>query len=79
MSIIMTSYVFMNLCPNCSAKIIKKIPEVDNLERDVCSQCSEIFYSNPNTVFTNKKISYQRLFKVCIESEFISKSSRYFL
>tara|TARA_B100001778_G_scaffold27393_1_gene20036 strand:- start:170 stop:496 length:327 start_codon:yes stop_codon:yes gene_type:complete len=40
----------MNFCPNCSAKIIKKIPEGDNLERDVCSQCSEIFYSNPNVV-----------------------------
>ena len=40
----------MNFCPNCSAKIIKEIPEGDNLERDVCSQCGEIFYTNPNVV-----------------------------
>ena len=41
----------MNFCPICSsAEIVRKIPEGDNLERDVCNKCNEIFYTNPNIV-----------------------------
>tara|TARA_Y100000022_G_scaffold3829_1_gene3125 strand:- start:39 stop:572 length:534 start_codon:yes stop_codon:yes gene_type:complete len=41
----------MNFCPKCSsAEIVKKIPEGDNRERDVCNKCEEIFYTNPNIV-----------------------------
>ena len=41
----------MNFCPVCSsAEIVKKIPEDDNREREVCNSCGEIFYSNPNIV-----------------------------
>lgn len=49
----------MNFCSNCaSANIEKRIPDDDNLPRDICSDCGEIFYSNPNIVtgvlpFTN--------------------------
>ena len=41
----------MNFCPVCSsAEIVKKIPEGDNREREVCNNCGEIFYTNPNIV-----------------------------
>ena len=41
----------MNFCSKCSsAQIEKKVPDGDTHERLVCTQCNEIFYSNPNIV-----------------------------
>ena len=40
----------MNFCGECGAAIERRIPEGDNRERDVCSKCSTIFYSNPKNV-----------------------------
>ena len=41
----------MNYCPVCgSSEISLKIPDGDNRERYVCSNCGTIHYSNPNVV-----------------------------
>ena len=40
----------MNYCSECGAKVVRKIPEDDNRERDVCPACNTIFYSNPKNV-----------------------------
>ena len=40
----------MNYCSICSGKVILKVPEGDNRERYVCTNCGAIHYSNPNVV-----------------------------
>ncbi len=40
----------MNYCSQCGAAVIRKVPEGDNRERDVCTACDEVFYSNPKNV-----------------------------
>ncbi|MEK9726504.1 MAG: NUDIX hydrolase [Candidatus Margulisiibacteriota bacterium] len=37
-------------CSNCTQFIVKKIPEGDTHERDVCTKCNQIFYQNPKIV-----------------------------
>ncbi len=37
-------------CPQCGETIVREIPADDNRERDVCSACGSIFYSNPKVV-----------------------------
>ncbi len=40
----------MNFCSDCGSKLEKRIPEGDNLERDCCTQCDAIHYSNPKVI-----------------------------
>lgn len=40
----------MKYCSHCAGLIIRKIPENDHLERDVCSNCHHVFYKNPLVV-----------------------------
>lgn len=40
----------MNFCNECGAKVELKIPEGDNRNRHVCTQCNEIYYKNPKIV-----------------------------
>ena len=40
----------MRFCPNCAAPLVRKIPELDDRERDVCEACGAIHYSNPKVV-----------------------------
>ena len=41
----------MNYCPVCgSSEVSLKIPDGDNRERYVCSNCGAIHYTNPNVV-----------------------------
>lgn len=40
----------MNFCSSCGAGVALAIPEGDNRERHVCSDCGTIHYSNPNIV-----------------------------
>ena len=40
----------MKFCSSCGNSVNKAIPEGDNRERYVCSQCSEIHYQNPKVI-----------------------------
>ncbi|ASP40076.1 NUDIX hydrolase [Bacterioplanes sanyensis] len=40
----------MKYCSDCAAPISKAIPDGDNRERFVCSQCDTVFYQNPKIV-----------------------------
>ncbi|UTW49864.1 NUDIX hydrolase [Bacterioplanoides sp. SCSIO 12839] len=40
----------MKYCSQCSALLTRIIPEGDNRLRDVCPECSTIFYQNPKIV-----------------------------
>lgn len=40
----------MNYCPTCGGTIKQVIPIDDNRERDVCTRCEAVFYSNPKNV-----------------------------
>ena len=40
----------MRFCPDCSAATRRSVPEGDNLERDVCTDCGTIHYVNPKVV-----------------------------
>ena len=40
----------MNYCSQCGAPITQNIPAGDNRERDVCTHCDTVFYSNPKNV-----------------------------
>ena len=40
----------MKFCGECGALNERRIPEGDNRERDVCTACGTIFYSNPKNV-----------------------------
>jgi len=40
----------MQFCSNCGARVVKRIPPGDTLERWVCDQCGEIHYQNPRLV-----------------------------
>jgi|TARA_R110000868_G_scaffold7132_5_gene39188 ADP-ribose pyrophosphatase YjhB (NUDIX family) len=40
----------MKYCSQCASIIERRIPEGDNRERDICSVCNTIFYSNPRIV-----------------------------
>jgi ADP-ribose pyrophosphatase YjhB (NUDIX family) len=40
----------MNFCSNCGAPVALVIPDGDNRERFVCSECSTIHYQNPKLV-----------------------------
>ncbi|HHJ38708.1 MAG: ADP-ribose pyrophosphatase [Methylothermaceae bacteria B42] len=40
----------MNFCPHCGAPILLKVPEGDDRERHVCSQCGKIHYLNPKII-----------------------------
>lgn len=41
----------MNYCSHCgSAKLVTKVPESDNRQRIVCTQCHVIHYQNPKIV-----------------------------
>ena len=40
----------MKYCAQCGETVVRKIPEDDNRERDVCPSCGSIFYSNPKVV-----------------------------
>jgi ADP-ribose pyrophosphatase YjhB (NUDIX family) len=40
----------MNFCPNCGARVSRRIPPGDNLPRHVCDTCDTIFYENPKMI-----------------------------
>ncbi|MEM7041502.1 MAG: NUDIX hydrolase [Pseudomonadota bacterium] len=40
----------MRFCPDCGAATRRFVPEGDNLERDVCTDCGKIHYINPKVV-----------------------------
>ena len=40
----------MKFCSDCGSVVEKRIPEGDNLERDCCTECDSIFYSNPRVI-----------------------------
>lgn len=40
----------LKYCSHCGSDIVLKIPEGDNRERAVCSNCGFIFYDNPKIV-----------------------------
>ena len=40
----------MKFCSDCGSKLEKRIPEGDNLERDCCTKCDLIHYSNPKVI-----------------------------
>jgi len=37
----------MNYCPDCGAKVERRIPGDDNRERWICSKCDTVHYQNP--------------------------------
>jgi ADP-ribose pyrophosphatase YjhB (NUDIX family) len=40
----------MKFCANCGAKVARRVPPGDTLERWVCDECGEIHYQNPKMV-----------------------------
>ena len=40
----------MKYCSQCGSKTERKIPEGDNRERDCCTSCGLIHYTNPNII-----------------------------
>ncbi|MCH2097214.1 MAG: NUDIX hydrolase, partial [Pseudomonadales bacterium] len=40
----------MRFCPECATPLVRRIPELDDRERDVCEGCGAIHYSNPKIV-----------------------------
>ena len=40
----------MKYCSSCAHAVVRKIPEGEDRERDVCPSCGEIFYVNPKII-----------------------------
>ena len=40
----------MNFCPNCGARVARRIPDGDHLARDVCDACGQVHYDNPKLI-----------------------------
>ena len=40
----------MKYCSRCAHEVVRKIPEGEDRERDVCPSCEEIFYVNPKII-----------------------------
>ena len=40
----------MKFCANCGAKVVRRVPPGDTLERWLCDECGEIHYQNPKMV-----------------------------
>ncbi len=40
----------MKYCSNCAHEVVRKIPEGEDRERDVCPSCGAIFYVNPKII-----------------------------
>ena len=40
----------MKYCSCCAHEVVRKIPEGEDRERDVCPSCGEIFYVNPKII-----------------------------
>ena len=40
----------MKYCSRCAQEVVRKIPEGEDRERDVCPSCEEIFYVNPKII-----------------------------
>src|SRR3954463_7926191 len=40
----------MKFCANCGAKVVRRVPPGDPLERFVCDECGESHYQNPTVV-----------------------------
>ena len=40
----------MKYCSLCAHEVVRKIPEGEDCERDVCPSCHEIFYVNPKVI-----------------------------
>ena len=40
----------MKYCSLCAHEVVRKIPEGEDRERDVCPSCHEIFYVNPKVI-----------------------------
>ena len=40
----------MKDCSSCAHEVVRKIPEGEDRERDVCPSCGEIFYVNPKII-----------------------------
>jgi ADP-ribose pyrophosphatase YjhB (NUDIX family) len=40
----------MKFCANCGAKVVRRVPPGDSLERFLCDECGEIHYQNPKMV-----------------------------
>ena len=40
----------MKFCPDCGAPTNRQVPDDDDRERDICSQCHTIHYHNPKVI-----------------------------
>ena len=40
----------MKYCSSCTHEVVRKIPEGEDRERDVCPSCGEVFYVNPKII-----------------------------
>ena len=40
----------MKYCSSCAHEVVRKTPEGEDRERDVCPSCGEIFYVNPKII-----------------------------
>lgn len=57
--------VALNFCSQCGYDhLIFKIPEGDNIERQVCGSCGFIFYENPKVV-VGAVVTYQDKYLLC--------------
>ena len=52
----------MKFCSVCGSLTEKRIPEGDNLERDCCTVCDAIFYSNPKVIVGTVAIKDNKVF-----------------
>lgn len=40
----------MNFCSTCGARVVKRVPQGDNLPRFVCDSCTTVHYENPRMI-----------------------------
>jgi ADP-ribose pyrophosphatase YjhB (NUDIX family) len=40
----------MNFCSTCGARVVKRVPQGDNLPRFVCDSCNTVHYENPRMI-----------------------------
>ena len=45
-----TTIRLVNFCPNCGARVARRLPAGDHLPRDVCDACGQIHYANPKLI-----------------------------
>ena len=40
----------MNFCPNCGARVVRRVPDGVHLPRNVCDACGQVHYDNPKLI-----------------------------